>query len=355
MWNYKYADVEFGRLQARDLLQHLWTGPISNAPVDIVQGSRSVEARPVSISKGMSMKRVMEIMCEIEEVPSLDFEYVLCMGHFLQRDENLYTYFEGKNLGPLPKEHQPQHHHNSRPPSFAAAPPQLSNAPPSQEALMATSPEGAKEPPRVPRKVPSGTPRKSPVEELHGRKSKSADLPSPAKGVTFTKETMTSKEIESTRTTVPTTFHSHNSIDLCGLKLDNVKNDLLNSKLCSHGSCDFKSKLEDLAADLRSQEASANGGGDEHAEKTPPPGSGKLPIPPLKFSAFASFEELPSKGESESEASRLRAELGLNQPRRSPRVRTTMALSSLPCSPSTAYVPCSPYTTPVPRTHAVKP
>jgi trehalose 6-phosphate synthase/phosphatase len=41
VWNYKYADVEFGRLQARDLLQHLWTGPISNAPVDIVQVQRS--------------------------------------------------------------------------------------------------------------------------------------------------------------------------------------------------------------------------------------------------------------------------------------------------------------------------
>lgn len=40
VWNYKYADVEFGRLQARDLLQHLWTGPISNAPVDIVQARR---------------------------------------------------------------------------------------------------------------------------------------------------------------------------------------------------------------------------------------------------------------------------------------------------------------------------
>ena len=45
------ADVEFGRLQARDLLQHLWTGPISNAPVDIVQGSKSVEVRPVGVSK----------------------------------------------------------------------------------------------------------------------------------------------------------------------------------------------------------------------------------------------------------------------------------------------------------------
>ncbi|PNH02189.1 Alpha,alpha-trehalose-phosphate synthase [UDP-forming] 1 [Tetrabaena socialis] len=43
VWNYKYADVEFGRIQARDLLQHLWTGPISNAPVEIIQGGKSVE------------------------------------------------------------------------------------------------------------------------------------------------------------------------------------------------------------------------------------------------------------------------------------------------------------------------
>ncbi|KAL0683747.1 hypothetical protein Bca4012_050595 [Brassica carinata] len=49
IWNYKYADIEFGRLQARDLLQHLWTGPISNASVDVVQGSRSVEVRAVEL------------------------------------------------------------------------------------------------------------------------------------------------------------------------------------------------------------------------------------------------------------------------------------------------------------------
>lgn len=45
------ADVDFGRLQARDMLQHLWTGPISNAPVDVVQGSRSVEVRAVGVTK----------------------------------------------------------------------------------------------------------------------------------------------------------------------------------------------------------------------------------------------------------------------------------------------------------------
>ncbi|CAN6694099.1 unnamed protein product [Malus baccata var. baccata] len=44
-------DVDFGRLQARDMLQHLWTGPISNASVDVVEGSRSVEVQAVGPTK----------------------------------------------------------------------------------------------------------------------------------------------------------------------------------------------------------------------------------------------------------------------------------------------------------------
>ena len=34
------ADVEFGRVQARDLLQHLWTGPTIKFPVEIIQVGR---------------------------------------------------------------------------------------------------------------------------------------------------------------------------------------------------------------------------------------------------------------------------------------------------------------------------
>lgn len=49
--NMATLDVEFGRLQARDMLQHLWTGPISNAAVDVVQGGRSVEVRAVGVTK----------------------------------------------------------------------------------------------------------------------------------------------------------------------------------------------------------------------------------------------------------------------------------------------------------------
>lgn len=44
-------DIEFGRLQAKDMLQHLWTGPISNASVEVVQGGRSVEVRAHGVTK----------------------------------------------------------------------------------------------------------------------------------------------------------------------------------------------------------------------------------------------------------------------------------------------------------------
>ena len=44
------VDVEFGRLQARDMLQHLWTGPILNASIDVVQVGQSVEVRAVGVT-----------------------------------------------------------------------------------------------------------------------------------------------------------------------------------------------------------------------------------------------------------------------------------------------------------------
>ncbi|KAK9830458.1 hypothetical protein WJX72_011880 [[Myrmecia] bisecta] len=112
VWNYKYADVEFGRLQARDLLQHLWTGPISNAPVDIVQGSKSVEVRPVGISKGLAMARIISCMAERNGVFSVDYDFVLAAGHFLARDENIFTFFEGLKVKPGNEHSKAMPHHN---------------------------------------------------------------------------------------------------------------------------------------------------------------------------------------------------------------------------------------------------
>ncbi|XP_022955238.1 alpha,alpha-trehalose-phosphate synthase [UDP-forming] 1-like [Cucurbita moschata] len=93
VWNYKYADVEFGRLQARDLLQHLWTGPISNASVDVVQGSRSVEVRAVGVTKGSAIDRILGEIVRDKGI-NKPIDYVLCVGHFLAKDEDVYTFFE---------------------------------------------------------------------------------------------------------------------------------------------------------------------------------------------------------------------------------------------------------------------
>ena len=44
------ADAMFGRDQAKDLLQHLCASP-SNAFVDVIQGSSSVEVRALGVTK----------------------------------------------------------------------------------------------------------------------------------------------------------------------------------------------------------------------------------------------------------------------------------------------------------------
>ncbi|CAK8561350.1 unnamed protein product [Lathyrus sativus] len=93
VWNYKYADVEFGKLQARDMLQHLWTGPISNSSVEVVQGSRSVEVRAVGVTKGAAIDRILGEIVH-SKLMTLPIDYVLCIGHFLGKDEDLYSFFE---------------------------------------------------------------------------------------------------------------------------------------------------------------------------------------------------------------------------------------------------------------------
>ncbi|KAL8507751.1 hypothetical protein ACS0TY_018337 [Phlomoides rotata] len=93
LWNYKYADVEFGRFQARDMLQHLWTGPISNTSVDVVQGSYSVEVRAVGVTKGAAIDRILGEIVHSKAI-STPIDYVLCIGHFLGKDEDIYAFFD---------------------------------------------------------------------------------------------------------------------------------------------------------------------------------------------------------------------------------------------------------------------
>lgn len=127
------ADIEFGRLQARDMLQHLWTGPISNASVDVVQGSRSVEVRAVGVTKvtgfyfllfhlfasrsqltvicsstystisfpiqGAAIDRILGEIVHSKSI-STPIDYVLCVGHFLGK-VYFSTFLNFKHLKPF--------------------------------------------------------------------------------------------------------------------------------------------------------------------------------------------------------------------------------------------------------------
>ncbi|CAN8312348.1 unnamed protein product [Cochlearia groenlandica] len=97
LWNYEYSDVEFGRAQARDMLQHLRTGPISNASVDIVQGNFSVEIHAKSETKGEAIGRILEEIMQKKPMTT-PIDFVFCSGYFLNKDEDIYTFFETDTL-----------------------------------------------------------------------------------------------------------------------------------------------------------------------------------------------------------------------------------------------------------------
>ncbi|CAF1926277.1 unnamed protein product [Brassica napus] len=93
VWNYENADVEFGRAQARDLLQYLWAGPISNASVDVVRGNHSVEVHAVGETKGVAVGRIWEEIVRKKSMTT-PVDYVFCSGYFLEKDEDIYTFFK---------------------------------------------------------------------------------------------------------------------------------------------------------------------------------------------------------------------------------------------------------------------
>ena len=100
VWNYKFSDYEFGKSQAQDMLQHLLTGSISNSAVDVVRGSRSVEVRTFGVNKGVSMARLIDLMARQLGQHAVAFDLVLCLGHFMSRDECIFSFFEGTYLIP---------------------------------------------------------------------------------------------------------------------------------------------------------------------------------------------------------------------------------------------------------------
>jgi len=49
------------------------------------QGGKSVEVRPVSVTKGMSTQRMVGLMAEVYGIEGVSFDLVLCIGEYKMR------------------------------------------------------------------------------------------------------------------------------------------------------------------------------------------------------------------------------------------------------------------------------
>lgn len=88
------AQTEIGQQHARDLLVHLWAGPLSRVPqssVEVNLGSRSVEIRPAACGREKLMRRILEHIIKDHETP---FEFTTIFGTYKAADEVIYSLVE---------------------------------------------------------------------------------------------------------------------------------------------------------------------------------------------------------------------------------------------------------------------
>jgi trehalose-phosphatase len=94
-WNYSNSDVEFGKSQAQDMLQHLLTGSNGCSSMDVVRGVNVVEVRAFGVSMGLSISRLIDCMSMALGIRLISSNFIMCMGNFMLRDESIFTFFEG--------------------------------------------------------------------------------------------------------------------------------------------------------------------------------------------------------------------------------------------------------------------
>ncbi|XP_057428128.1 alpha,alpha-trehalose-phosphate synthase [UDP-forming] 5-like [Lotus japonicus] len=84
VWNYEFADRDFGSCQAKELLDHL-ESVLANEPVSVKSGPNYVEVKPQGVSKGIVAERLLLTMQQKGVIP----DFVLCIGDD-KSDEDMF-------------------------------------------------------------------------------------------------------------------------------------------------------------------------------------------------------------------------------------------------------------------------
>ncbi|KAL1342971.1 hypothetical protein HN51_029425 [Arachis hypogaea] len=84
VWNYEFADRDFGSCQAKELLDHL-ESVLANEPVSVKSSPHIVEVKPQGVSKGIVAERLLLTMQQMGVIP----DFVLCIGDD-RSDEDMF-------------------------------------------------------------------------------------------------------------------------------------------------------------------------------------------------------------------------------------------------------------------------
>ncbi|CAL9225844.1 unnamed protein product [Arabidopsis halleri] len=94
VWNYQFADPDFGSCQAKELMEHL-ESVLTNDPVSVKTGQQLVEVKPQGVNKGLVAERLLTTMQEKGKL--LDF--ILCVGDD-RSDEDMFEVIMSAKDGP---------------------------------------------------------------------------------------------------------------------------------------------------------------------------------------------------------------------------------------------------------------
>jgi len=95
-WLYQNTQGDHAAIQSKDLLVHLWAGPLLSAPAEVVVEKDCVTVRPTGIGQALQLEKLLHQIC-VEEAPGLPNKWfkgdtlVVCLGDFLMRDEDIFA------------------------------------------------------------------------------------------------------------------------------------------------------------------------------------------------------------------------------------------------------------------------
>jgi len=99
-WLYQDTQGDHAAIQSKDLLIHLWAGPLLSAPAEVAVEKDCVSVKPSGCGKAQALDKLLREICG-EPDPSSGSPhdaFVLCLGNFLMRDEDVFitckTFFE---------------------------------------------------------------------------------------------------------------------------------------------------------------------------------------------------------------------------------------------------------------------